>query len=152
MEGEYHFHATPIAPPGSEMMIHEKTGRRRTFGMNAQKAWYLGPCLQHYRTFRGVLPTTGGEQLSDTVKFRHHAIAIPQLTPADRILEAARNLDDAIRQQPKQAPLDEITAIELLREILLGERKEPLPRTSVQQRNQARKAAEKSVAPKNKSH
>ena len=46
--------------------------------------------------------------MSDTVKMKHHAIAIRKLTPADRILEAARQLDDAIKQQPKQAPMDEL--------------------------------------------
>ena len=150
MEGEYHFNATPIAPPGSEMMIHKKPGRRRTFGMNAQKAWYLGPCFKHYRAFRGIVPSTGGERISDTVKFRHHAIAIPSLTPADRILEAAQDLDDAIRQQPKQALLDERKAIELLREVLLGKRKTPLPPNSVQRRKQAKTAAPQPAAPKPK--
>ena len=101
MEGEYHFDATPIAPPGSQMLMHGKPGKRRSFGFNAKKAWYLGPCLKHYRIFRGILPSTGGERLSDTVRFQHHAIAIPDLTPADQILEAARQLDHAIKQQPK---------------------------------------------------
>ena len=61
--------------------------------------------------------------MSDTVRFKHHAIVIPDLTPADRILEATRQLDDAIKQQPKRAPMDTLTAIELLREVLLGDRK-----------------------------
>ena len=65
-------------------------------------------------------------------RFKHHAIDVPQLTPADRILEAAKQLDEAITQQPKQAPIDEITAIELLREVLLGEKRNELPRNSMQ--------------------
>ena len=134
MEGEFHFDATPIAPPGSKMYIHDKPGKRKTFGMNAMPAWYLGPCFKHYRTFRGIVPSTGGERLSDTVRFKHHAIAIPDLTPADRILEATRQLNDAIRQQPRRAPMEEITAIELLREVLLGEQRVHLPPNSVQLR------------------
>ena len=63
--------------------------------------------------------------MSETVNFKHHTINVPKLTASDRILEAARDLNDAIRQQPKQAQLEERTAIELLREVLLGERKEP---------------------------
>ena len=143
MEGEFHFDATPIAPPGSEMLMHEKPNRRRTWGFNAKKAWYLGPCFQHYRSFRGILPSTGGERISDTVKFRHHAINIPSLTPADRILEAAKQLDAAIKQQPKKAPMDEITAIELLRQVVLGETKEPLPLNSLQTRKAAQEIAAK---------
>ena len=37
MEGEYHFGATPIAPPGSEMLIREKPNRRKMWGFNAKK-------------------------------------------------------------------------------------------------------------------
>ena len=61
--------------------------------------------------------------MSDTVRFKNHAIAIPQLTPDNRILESDIQLDDAIKQQPKRAPMEELKAIELLREVLLGEKK-----------------------------
>ena len=151
MEGEYHFDATPIAPPGTEMMMHQKPNRRKTFGFNAKKTWYLGPCFKHYRTVRGYVPSTGGERISDTFKFKHHAIVIPQLTAADRILEAAKQLDNAITQQPKQAPMDELTAIELLREVLLGEVKKPLPQNSVQRRKAAQLAAQNELPQKDTS-
>ena len=101
IEGEFHFNATPIAPPGSEMLMHENPNRGRTFVFNAKKAWYIAPCFQHYRKFKGIMASTGAERISDTVQFKHHAISIPQLTPDDRILEAERQLDSAIKQQPK---------------------------------------------------
>ena len=99
MEGEFHFDSTPIAPPGLQMLMQVKPENRRTFGLNAKKAWYTGPCLNHYQAFRGVLPSTGGERISNTVKFQHHEIAIPSPTPSDRILEATHQLKDAIKQQ-----------------------------------------------------
>ena len=79
------------------MLMHVKPENRSSFGFNAKKAFYIGPAFKHYRTFKGLIPATGGERLSDSVKFKHHAIAIPELTPADRILEAARQLDNAIK-------------------------------------------------------
>ena len=57
--------------------------------------------------------------MSDTMWMKHHVIAIPQLTTADQILGAAKQLKQAMQQQPQQAPMDEIKAIELLREVLL---------------------------------
>ena len=147
MMGEYHFDATPIVPPGTEMMMHEKPNRRRTWGFNAKKAWYLGPCFKYYRNVHGWVPATGGKRINDTVRYKHHAIAVPQLMAADRILEAAKQLDSAIAQQPRAAPMDEITAIELLRKVLLGERKETLPRNSVQRCRAAQTAAVKLAAP-----
>ena len=101
------------------MLMHVKPENRSSFGFNAKKAFYIRPVFKHYRTFKGLIPATGGERLSDSVKFKQHAIAIPGLTPADRILEAARQLDNAIKQQPKEAPMDEITA-EILRKVLTG--------------------------------
>ena len=57
----------------------------------------------NYRTFCGILPSTGAERLSDTVKFQHRAIGIQEITPADRILKATKQLDGAIREMPKKA-------------------------------------------------
>ena len=57
-----------------------KPENRCTFGLNAKKALYTGPCLNRYQAFKGVLPSTGGKQISDTVKFQHHTIDTPTLT------------------------------------------------------------------------
>ena len=69
----------------------------KTWGFHAKKSWYIGPYFDHYRTVQGFLPSTGAVRLSDTVKFKHHAIEIPTLTPADQIFEAAKQLAVAIR-------------------------------------------------------
>lgn len=135
MEGDFYFESTPVAPPGTAMLMYARPENRSTFGHNAKKAWYIGPYLNHYRTFKAIIPSTGAERMSDTVKMKHHAIATPTLTPADRILETARQLDNAIKQQPKSAPMDELTTIDLLREVLLGKKRKPLPHNSVQLAN-----------------
>ena len=132
MEGEFHFYTTPIAPPGSEILIHENPNRRKKFGFNEKKAWYIAPFFQHYQTFKGIMASTGAEWISDTVRFKHRAITIPQSTPANIILEAARHLGSAIKQQPKKVPMDELVAIELLIKLLLGERKQKLSPNSIQ--------------------
>ena len=79
------------------MLMHAKPENRSSFGFNAKKAYYIEPAFKHCRTFKGLVPSTGGKRLSDSVKFKHYAIANPELTPADRILEAARQLDSAIK-------------------------------------------------------
>ena len=79
-----------------------------------------------------ILPLTGGERISDTVKFKHHAISILKLTPKDRILESDKHLDAVIKKQQKNAPMDEITAIEFLQENIMGEKKYSLPPNSAQ--------------------
>ena len=98
MEGNVDFDLTPIAPPGLAMLMQVKPDARKTFGLNAKKAWYTCPCLNHYCTLKGMLSLTKGERISDTVKFQHHTIAMPELTPADRILEVTRELKGALSQ------------------------------------------------------
>ena len=132
MEGEYHFYATPVASSGSEMLMHKKPNRGKTFGQNANKSWYIDPCFKHYQTFKVILQSTTAEHMSDTVRFKHPVIVIPQPTLDEIIMEASRQLDNAIKQKPKKLPMDELTAIELLQEILLGKKKEKLPKKSVQ--------------------
>ena len=72
----------------------------------------------------------------------HHAIGIPTLTSADRILEATRQLDRALKQLPKDGPTDKVKAIKLLREILLGEKDKPLPPNSINKEKSRQKELE----------
>ena len=131
MKGESHFKSTPIAPPGSAILMQHKPSNRPYFGLNAKKLRYVGPYLNHYKD---MILYTGGEIMTDTVKLQHHKIAIPSLIHADIILEVAHQLESAISQQPFEAPTQEAMAVKLLREVLLGERKDKLPKTACKSR------------------
>ena len=115
----------------------QKSKQKKDIWFQRKKAWYIAPCFKHYQTFKGIMASTGVERLSDTVRFKQHAITIPHLTPADRIMESARQLDSTIKQQPKNSPMDELVAIELLRKVLLGERKETRPSTAFKYQKQS---------------
>ena len=39
------------------MLMYVRPENKRSFGQNANKVWYVGPCLKHYCTFRGILPS-----------------------------------------------------------------------------------------------
>ena len=68
------------------------------------------------------MQTTGAERITDTIKFQHHDVKVPQPTAADRITSVARDLQCAIKQQPAKAPVEELQSIKLLRQVLLGEK------------------------------
>ena len=61
------------------------------------------------------------EQITDTLSFQHHNLKVPQLTSAEKIISAARELQRAIKKQPAKAPMEELRAIKLLLQVLLGE-------------------------------
>lgn len=79
-----------------------------------------------------MLPSTKGKCISDKVKFQHHSITIPELKPANQILEAMRQLEEAIHQQLKRAAMDKMRAINIMRKVILGERQAEIPQNSVQ--------------------
>ena len=60
-------------------------------------------------------------------------------------MEAARQLDSAIKKQPKEALMDEITAVEILRKVLTGNQKDKIPLNSVQKSKQKHKALVKAT-------
>ena len=119
--------------------MHKNPNQRKTFGYNSNKAWYIAPYFNHYQTLKGILPLTGSERMSYMVRFKNHDITIPKLAPAKIILEAVMQGDDEIKKQPKRAPMEKLTAIELLQEVLLGDKKEKLPPNSVQIKNTKQK-------------
>jgi hypothetical protein len=46
--GQYDSNRTPMAPPGTRIIVHETSSRRRTWAPHGQDGWYIGPTLEHY--------------------------------------------------------------------------------------------------------
>lgn len=130
MEGMFSFDATPMAPIGTECMIHVKPSRRHTWGYHSMKAWYFAPALKHYRCIK-VVTDAGAVRITDTFKFLHHTLPTPTVSATDRIVKATQNLRRAIDGNTTTAP-DELQAIETLRALILGTpQPPPLPESPV---------------------
>lgn len=124
MNGCFVFDATPMAPPGTKALAHVKPKTRVSWGYHAENAWYVGPAMEHYRCYKVVSAMTKRGKISDTVTFQHHTVSVPTVTPADRIIRATKELNAALRNQPSELPTDQISAINKLREVLLGPAKD----------------------------
>ena len=61
LEGSFNFDATPLAPPGCKVIIHEKPKQRNSWDQHGKLGWYLGPALEHYRYNRVYCNETRGE-------------------------------------------------------------------------------------------
>ena len=48
--GTFNFDATPLAPAGCEILIHNKPSVRRSWDYRVQDGHYIGPALQHYQS------------------------------------------------------------------------------------------------------
>ena len=60
---------------------------------------YLETPLEHYRYFNGWHSKTRAVQRSENVLFKHKYIIAPTVTPADAIVQAAKELEDVIRNK-----------------------------------------------------
>jgi hypothetical protein len=52
INGAFDFNRTPLAPPGTKVIIHEKPATRVTWAPRAVEGWYLGPAQRQNRCYR----------------------------------------------------------------------------------------------------
>ncbi|KAL7483514.1 LOW QUALITY PROTEIN: hypothetical protein ACHAW6_009156 [Cyclotella cf. meneghiniana] len=115
LEGMFSLDRTQMALIGTKIMIHVKTSRCQTWGYHAIRAWYYAPALTHYQCIKAVTES-GAVRITDTLKFLHHCLPDPAISNTDHIL---LNNYAAIQGQP-DAPLDELQAIQQLRDLITG--------------------------------
>jgi hypothetical protein len=113
LEGTFLFDATPMVPLGTEVLVHQKPGQRKTWGYHAAKAWYLSHATTHYLCICVIMKDTGGECVMDMFQYQHHAIPVLAIMATKCILEATRRLADAINGV-QEAPPDKMAAIQSL--------------------------------------
>lgn len=76
LEGSFNFNSTPLALPGTKVIIHKKPNQQRqTWGTHGINGWYLGPSREHYRGYQVFACKIKAECNSDDVEF------FPQHTP-----------------------------------------------------------------------
>jgi hypothetical protein len=83
LNGHFHFNRTPMAPPRTRVISHEKTDKRAYWDPHGVDGYYLGPALDHYRCYQVHITETKGTQIVVTVEFFASQIAIPQTSSKD---------------------------------------------------------------------
>ena len=81
LHGEFNYDATPLSPPGTQVIIHEKKTVRGMWSSHRVKGWYLAPSMNHHRCHHVYFIKTGGERDSDRVEFSHVIIHSPTILP-----------------------------------------------------------------------
>ena len=69
LESQLDFNKTPMAPPGTKFLLHEKPVQQKSWNPHGSEGWYLGPALEHYCCYRVHTNKTRAESIVDTVKF-----------------------------------------------------------------------------------
>ena len=90
--GVFNFAATPLAPPGTKVLVHLKPDQVSTYGVHVLDGWYIGPSLEHYRCLKCYIPETKGTRDSDTVEFFPSKFPLPHITTDDYLRQAATDI------------------------------------------------------------
>ena len=98
--GQYDFSATPMAPPGTKVIVHLDPKIRGTWELHGDVGWYVGPALDHYRCVECYFPRTKTTRICDTVTFVPHEIPIPKLSLEDHLRQAADDIVDILTHPP----------------------------------------------------
>jgi hypothetical protein len=128
------YNKTAFAPPGCKIIAHEKPANRRTCAPHGQHGYSLGPAMHHYRCQNVYISVTASEQIVDTLEFFRHNSPMPQLSSTDKLLMAANDMSNALKQHHPEVLFslvgdDTITALKQLAEILNQKSKTKVART-----------------------
>jgi len=109
LHGAFDYNCTPLAPPGTRVLVHEKPAVRETWAPHAVEGWYLGPAMNHYRCHCVWITEMRAKRVANMLAWFPSKIPVPTASSTDRALAAARDLVCAL-QNPSPAlpftPLD----------------------------------------------
>jgi hypothetical protein len=86
-----------MAPPGTKVLIHEKSGQRQSWDSHATEGWYLGPANDHYRCYRVFTNKTKAERIIDTIECFPQHTKNPYATPTQVVEKAAHDIIQVLK-------------------------------------------------------
>ena len=101
VNGPFDFNATPVAPPGTKLIIHRKKEDRRSWEYHGKIGWYIGPAKNHYRCVKCYIPSTHAEIVIDTAKFLPELVPIPYSDKDSLMTQILNDIKDVLRAKNK---------------------------------------------------
>ena len=92
LHGTFDFMATPLAPPGCKSIIFEDPVLRKKYATHGKLGYYLGPTMDHYRSFRFYILETHGIRICNTDQFFPTQSKIPTIQPETAVIAATQNI------------------------------------------------------------
>jgi hypothetical protein len=102
------YNKTTFAPPGCNIIAHEKPANRRTWAPHGQHGYSLGPAMHHYRCENVYISATATERIVDTLEFFPHNSPMPQLSSTDRFIMAANDMTNTLKNTHPAVPFAQV--------------------------------------------
>ena len=96
MNGHFDYNRTPLAPPGTRVLVHEKPSARDSWSPHGVDGWYIGPALESYGCFKVWIWDTRNERVCDTLEWFPSTVTLPLASSINLIIAAANNLVHAL--------------------------------------------------------
>ena len=90
--GQFDYNRTPLVPPGTQVVAHNKPNHRATWALNGEKGWTVGPAPDHYRCITCYFPRTRAERQCDTITYFPTIIPYPKVNIEDHLRQAATDI------------------------------------------------------------
>jgi hypothetical protein len=113
LNGHFDFNQTPLAPPGTLIIAHEKPDQRESWDPHGLYGYYLGPALDHYRCYQVHITKTKETRIVDKVEFFPAKVAMPSTSSKDLASIAALELPNALQNPAPAAPFSQIGTAQL---------------------------------------
>ena len=124
IHGQHNFNRHPLAPLGIEAHVYIPPNKRKTWAVKSHKGFYIGTSTEHYRYFKAYCTKTRAIQGSKTMYFKHKYIMDLVVTPADAVVQAAKQLADVLKGvNPPPMAASSIEQIETLSKIFTEQAK-----------------------------
>ena len=119
MYGAHDYNSAPFVPIGMETLVPDNPKKRRTFAEHCSKGFVLGTSFKYYRAWTMWMKNTRSLGVSATIFHKHKYISNPDVTPANRIIAAARDLAKLLKVNLPQSLNDtSLTHLDRLGSIL----------------------------------
>ena len=102
--GEFDYNKTPLVPPGTKLVAHNKPSNRSSWALNGE-GWTIGPSMEHYRCIKCFFLKTRSERNVDTVTFFPKQISFPKIDLDAFLRQAATDIIAILSDPPSTTTL-----------------------------------------------
>ena len=95
--GKFNLNATPIAPLGIKVVVHNKPDERLSWDTHGEVAFYVGRATQHYRCWSVWVLRTRMLRISDTVAWHPVRMRVPGSAPTTELTAAVQHMSATLQ-------------------------------------------------------
>ena len=92
MFGDFIFTSTPLANPGTKILVHLNPDKRNIFGAHDTDGRYVGPSIKHYRYYNYFILETGGIRHAETLESTPHQVPFLKVTTYNYLRQATTDI------------------------------------------------------------